>query len=567
MPACRVLPLAGLLLVGCLPEAGAPVGRQLIAQRGIAELSIADGAAAHVLFTRITAMSLSPGARAFDDTPNRDLFIVPRAGGAERVLRRDLPTWTTSSSWDARGRLYLTTGSVERGPGVNPGGLGPLTRFDPGAAGEQDLGLVSQVLVSEGGALVFYQPEEGGGSVRDLDDRERALGRRADGARFLGQDLYFVAGSDLYVLGETDATPTLLTGGVNDWAPLDEAKVGELVLRTDLFSEPRLIQLVRPAPRPARVVRVVAAGALAASVSSDGTRVGVIERTGQRARVRLRVVRAADGDTRTVELDVPPPSADGLPPGLSVGPPSPSRGSDPFVQLVFRPGSDEVWCFLERALRIVDADGSVRAVEGRHPGVDSLSATANAQFRSGGPIEVASPRDGPPLFTSDGRRWIFTDDDGNPSLFVGDPDDPNGSALRLGRRSQVQRVAEGAPGQLYVWLRPGENARVDLMAVEPAPARLALREVVRDIRGAVLGPKSVVALVRGLGQDALAPGDLVVVDLASGAERLLGRNVTEFALAGVCPTCDPAAPGLPLAFVVNARIPFRYDGLWTSELP
>jgi hypothetical protein len=48
---------------------------------------------------------------------------------------------------------------------------------------------------------------------------------------------------------------------------------------------------------------------------------------------------------------------------------------------------------------------------------------------------------------------------------------------------------------------------------------------------------------------------------------LLAQNVTGFALPPVCPGCDATGPGASVVYVVHARIPFKYDGLWRLELP
>jgi hypothetical protein len=64
-----------------------------------------------------------------------------------------------------------------------------------------------------------------------------------------------------------------------------------------------------------------------------------------------------------------------------------------------------------------------------------------------------------------------------------------------------------------------------------------------------------------------APGMLYSLDLATGARTLLAGNATEFVLTPACPGCDPTAPGAALSYVVQARVPFRYDGLWRAALP
>jgi hypothetical protein len=64
-----------------------------------------------------------------------------------------------------------------------------------------------------------------------------------------------------------------------------------------------------------------------------------------------------------------------------------------------------------------------------------------------------------------------------------------------------------------------------------------------------------------------APGTLMSYDLATGAGTPLAHNVTQLALAPPCPACDVTAPGAQLLYVVQARVPHRYDGLWRATLP
>lgn len=70
-----------------------------------------------------------------------------------------------------------------------------------------------------------------------------------------------------------------------------------------------------------------------------------------------------------------------------------------------------------------------------------------------------------------------------------------------------------------------------------------------------------------LGSSPGAPGELAVVDLSTGAETRLARNVTGFALAPACAGCDRTDPGAWFAYVVHARVPWKYDGLWSGSLP
>jgi hypothetical protein len=57
-------------------------------------------------------------------------------------------------------------------------------------------------------------------------------------------------------------------------------------------------------------------------------------------------------------------------------------------------------------------------------------------------------------------------------------------------------------------------------------------------------------------------GDLVLIDIASGARRQIGRAVTEFAVSG-----DVDSGAVDLAYAVRSRVSAPRDGLWLTTLP
>jgi hypothetical protein len=94
-----------------------------------------------------------------------------------------------------------------------------------------------------------------------------------------------------------------------------------------------------------------------------------------------------------------------------------------------------------------------------------------------------------------------------------------------------------------------------------------------EVRRVIVGRRGMLALVTGrLIQDltSLSPGKLVLATTdgeVPGPVQLLAENVTQFALASGCSGCDPLQAGTRLAYLVHARVPWKYDGLWMADLP
>ena len=94
-----------------------------------------------------------------------------------------------------------------------------------------------------------------------------------------------------------------------------------------------------------------------------------------------------------------------------------------------------------------------------------------------------------------------------------------------------------------------------------------------EVRRLVVGRRGMLALVTGTAvQDAgsLSPGKLVLAindGAAPGPVQVLADNVTQFAVVTGCAGCDPIQAGNRLAYLVHARVPWKYDGLWMADLP
>jgi hypothetical protein len=556
------------LLAGCLPEAARPVGDHLIAQRGISRVAIGPGPSPLLTFTR--AASPAPGTvpDPFEPRP-RDLFVLPRAGGAERSLLRNLSLDNTAL-WDALGRLYVIFGvPVEGGPGGSRGWAPALTRWDP-AAGEVPLGRFDELRFSAGRNRLYYYSSERGALVRELDDSERALGGRTSLARFLGEDLWFVRDGALVMLGREDREPVRVLEGVEGWVVASPPGAGQLVLaafRREKSGE-TTVMIVRPGEQPPRTG--IATGATlngSPAVSSDGERVAFAQPSTLPGHVRVHVVRPAGGRELTAELPFSlgdggpgPPGRSGPVLGPGGAPPLPGMQL-PFVELRFRRGSEDVWCYVQDQIRVVRPD-QVVLLEGRRREWQGIARVGVGEESGNSQQLLGFSGESAPSATADGRRWLLLDRD---DVLLVDADDPAGPGFVVARAREYRRMIELPSGQLFAFVAPGGDSREDLHALDPATGER--RVIARAVSGAVFGHRRMLAVVRRLGSDSLAPGDMVLVDLTTGQEQTLARNVTEFALAPVCAGCDRTAPGVAIVFIVNARVPFEHDGLWTAVLP
>src|SRR4051794_9063290 len=181
---CRsaALVVLSVQLVACLPEGGPGVGRQVVAERGLADISFTrerpGEPGAFLLFSRATATVLPTDS---PDALLRDLFVVSRDGGEARLRAERLPSQVRSTYfWDRRGRLYLHR-NITRQPAAERGLPAlvswELLSIDPLADDTISLGGVRAERLSPSRARLYCQRTDGTGSVRDLTDgSERPVG-------------------------------------------------------------------------------------------------------------------------------------------------------------------------------------------------------------------------------------------------------------------------------------------------------------------------------------------------------------------------------------------------------
>jgi hypothetical protein len=560
---CRsaALVVLSVQLVACLPEGGPGIGRQVVAERGLADVSFtrerANEAGAFLLFTRATAAT-SPGDST--DALLRDLFVISRDGGEARLRAERLPSQVRSSYfWDVRGRLYLHR-NVTRQPAAQPGLPAlvswELLSLDPLADDTVSLGGVRGERLSPARARLFCQRTDGASSVRDLTDgSERPVATMVRQSLFIGEDLYFVDDSHLGRLVAGADAPENLLPAVLAVRPIATPEGDLVVRRPTADSKDEAVAVVRLTPDGPLVTDLGRASLIGDPfVSPDGGRVAwVSARPAAPEIVDLNVRDLVKGTSHRSPVTAP---AVIMPPATSTRPPA-----APQVDVSFRPGGEEVWFSIDVKLFVQHADA-----------VLSVDRAVNTVIRIGPERSADRLADDQPtfsrrarasLFTSDGRRWIFQGADARHHL--GNADDPGtDGGIAVSTIGGASDLLELEPGRrLAVWLSPG-NDRVDLYLLDPENDQL--RFLVSDVGSTLFGQRRVLAIARKVG-DRRATGDLVLLDLASGAETLLAHNVSEFAIPAPCAGCDPTAPGAPFAYVVQARVPWRYEGLWTGELP
>jgi hypothetical protein len=547
--------LLALALAGCLPEGGPGVGERLLPGRGMVAIALppSPSTAPPVLFVRDTT-TLVPDSPEELTIP-RELHAISAPDRPAHVIAKELDELEALDRWDGRGRLLVESG-LRREPGAFP--TWELTRYDPSTDDAEALGRVRRVHLAPDGGWLTYEGPDGRTIARGPDDRPRDLGENVEQVGFAGGALLFVAGEALFRLGAADDGPQLLASGVFAWLPqpggasavvVTGGSAARTVSRIDLGGSAPILRPLTTSADPAQML-----------LSQDGGQLALVEYPPGGSSARIRMI-ALDG-TGERSADIVPPAAGGRPDGLP--------GLSTAVTIAFRPGHpDQLWCFVNGRLFVVGPSPGARAIDG------PLEPLARI-LRPALPLPGA-PRDGPlqpegsSLFTADGGRWVFRA--GASEVRLGDADHPGDdpglplTSEKLGEPPQIMELAPGGP--LAVEDEPPGGSRTDLYLTE-APWQTR-RLLVRDVARVVWGSGRLLALARKIGQGSIGrsagSGDLFLLDLASGAETVLAHNVVEMALPRAAAGADPLAAGTPLAYLVQARVPYRYDGVWRGTLP
>jgi hypothetical protein len=540
-----------ITLTACLPEGGPGIGERWHEGRGIVALSLPTSGPPTdlVVFGRRYHQQLE-GEFPFEVDLTR-FYALDRPGGAPRLLIDSVPFFS-GHLWDALHRLWFVK--------VNQRGNQELVRVDVATGNASLLGPGHGFATSPDGSTILVMGEKI--EVHDVTGRvlriEGQLGQNA----FLASSLFFVNREGLQRLAlPALAPPQMLAARVRRFSPVPGQEALPLLLVEASESEnrpstsiPRQIGILRAGdPNPAPTWLAQGHFAAPATLTAEGDRIGLLEYPSPPNAtpggtfpdaIRIRVIGLQSGEEQAISFTVPP-----LRP----------RGADPFVQppgvalfglgAVFRPGTSELWIFQMGRLIAIFAQGQVRAI-------DAVDRYAHESYDS-----VISWRS---VFTSDGRHWVFRDVTGR--SHVGNADAPEAPAVvELGDRDRTDQneFAEYDGARRLVFLS-GTGQRSDLHLIDLAAGQKTT--VATNVGQIERGHARLLAIVDGTSGDS-GPGRLVSIDLMSGALTRLADNVTQFRLSPVCATCDPTGPGVGIAYVVQARFPFKHDGLWRATLP
>ena len=557
---------------GCLPEGEAGVGQALLSLRGLGDLAFTltpGGDRPGVLYSQRqlalgTPLPSDPTGMVYGNAPE-DLFLLEEGAPPQRLL----DDYQAPLHWDAAGRLYVQRGfRFEHDPQKSwTGSTFELWRFALGGAPPLSLGRVSRALHASLGTRLVYERPGGEWTLRTLEDRAFPLPPLEE-PHFLDEDLYFLQDDALMWLREPDQPPTHILSDVWTYEIVGRAN-GRTVLRVRSESGPDGVALI-PDASPSNA-DVLTRNALAGPVfSRDGRQLAWIERVAN----DRGVARLLDLDLLAethIELPLPPPpprparSEPEPPPGVSL-PRGPLSGD-----LEFRPSGDELWCFFEAQVSVIGADGTVRSYPAstrrdhhRYAARFVDPEVFDYDYSDGVPRSGAERRRAS-RFTADGRFVTVTR--GNGETYLADADQPDAeTAIRIfGAEDYPRDLLEVAPGRWVAFWSSPSFADRDLYLVDLEKG--ASRLLVGAAKRVAFGRSRAVVLARVLGSSPGAPGELAVVDLSTGAETRLARNVTGFALAPACAGCDRTDPGAWFAYVVHARVPWKYDGLWSGSLP
>jgi hypothetical protein len=565
-----------VVVASCLPEGEAGIGERLVFERGlggphfVGSRRSGDGPLAGMLYSRRHLGPSPPpeeGAGRRFSGPLEDLFFLASGGLPQRLIEH----YAGPVRWDATGRLYVQREQLHRyEPETRRSYTSfELWRFELPTLASTRLGRVLEAELSAAGERLLYQTDQQRWVLQTIDDRQLAL-EGAQRAQLVGEEVYFLRAGALVRARDPDEPPaTVAAGPFSRYRVIASAGGRTVFEASGETGGPQRLLVSSGAADPA--ARVVASGAALAGpvLSAEGRRLAWLERvSSEQGRVRILDLQA--GTETAAELPLPAPPT--WPPPAFSGPalpePEPPVVREVAADMEFRPAHDELWVFLARQVCVLDGAGGLRTfgvpglVESGDPAaefVDPERLEQDGSGRYGGP-----PSTGRSRFSADGRFWTVVR--GNSEGHLGDADEPGSdSTLLLFRDDEHQRsLLEVSPGRWAAFFSASAFSRSDLYLVD-LPQR-ATRLLATNVTSMRFGRDRVVLLSRALGSSG-GPGDLNVIDLATGTETLLARNVTSFAAAPACDGCDPTAPGARLLYVVHARVPWKHDGLWRGTLP
>jgi hypothetical protein len=556
--------LGALTLPTCLPEGGPGIGARWLEGRGVGVLvgPRTEVPGDFIVFTRAD----HDPPRNFG--PSFELLALGQPGGSPLQLARGIngnanirvsvmsasginPWRSDVVGWDLRNRLW----GLRAAPAADDPYALELLRMDVATGSVTALGRGAEVEVAPDGKTIVATRLQAKADVYDLDDHVQTLGSGVNSVTFVGSNLFYSDTVGMHQLALPPLQPPrlLIPGGRNFTAVPGHQAEQLFLIDVALESSDRdpfptrQIGLVRGQDAtPSLTVLATGRFLSTPALADEGDRVALLDRTDVPNEVRVRIIDLQSGVEAASTFVAHPP--DPLPPELT-GPPGPDPGRPVQVDAAFRPRQRDLWIFQDGELAAIVSGGNLVPV--------ARSGRQNARFYGTG-----YSLDDHPIFTSDGRFWIFVELQRR--IRVGDANDPLGPpvmALTEADRQGVlfQETDDGRKLLLFTGSDDRDVQRADLDARRIVPLAHNAGQV-------EVGRTRIIAILDKLSGQR-APGRLVSVDLATGEETRLADNVVEFKLMPVCPTCDPTGPGVGLQYVVQARLPYRHDGLWKATLP
>jgi hypothetical protein len=548
--ALRCFVAAVAAAAGCLPQGEPPAGRQLVADRtsvlaGIVP-STSDGAL-RVLFLR-------PGPPPPPDNPNlgtSDLYVVSAAssGGApsEHLLAASIPLAFPSLACspngqstfmcfpsDARGRVFVTTSSD---PST---GTSVLERIDPVTGERLVLPSSNYVLSPSRQRLLVFAPNPPGAgpvtstmaTLYEPDDSTTVI-EVAGGAPFIDEDLYYATPQHELARIAPGGTSQILTTGITAFGPIPPTSVLFILERPTADPGIGTYSIFDPATgqeTPSPIDASSLTGAFSLTASPGGRWLLHADPSRDFMSVDYTFFDRVTGAQDVLQL-----------PGYFA------------ANAQWRPRQDaELW--------IGSAETDEMTTWIKRPGQAAVSISGLPSYLT----EATNLSIPSGFFTPDGATWFSqkpTSDITAPEIQVGSADDPAGPRFDLVPANQTQGLYWQLPdGRILMPTYKKAPARSDIYAFDAATGDARL--LGEAGRVTAVGQTRMLATVHVVDN----PGDLAVVELASGESTVLAPEFTLSAF--VEPQgADLVAPGTHVAYQFQARFPSPFDGIWVATIP
>lgn len=539
--------LAGWLVVaGCLPQSGPGVGEQRIEERYLAHLSgppTGAGEDPTVVFARRSSVVV---ARPNDPGMFRstwDLYAM-RPGQPELLLQQDYQGG--GLRFDARGKVYVTRDET--------------AVVDLATGARTTLAFGGQSGMSPGGQLFYVI--NGKPLVRTADGVVHELPAQIAEPTFVDEVMYArdIQGR-LWRVRPDGSPPQVLAMDIDDFrvVPRPGLEAALVIINRSGTCLQQQARLVRPeAPTMVDPLPLADGDSEAPGITVQDGKVILREPPRTITEAAFAIVTLEPRATRRLVVPTMTTQSEG---SRRRGPAECQQVSNP-LQVVFRPGTQEVWALGRRALTIIQPDDQRVTFTGPFQAfhvIDRSEDFQNLQFSS-----VPRARAAGSPFTADGQLWASRDD--RSSLQLRRVSDPGGPGLiNLPAATSVigLRDVQGT-NTIAVWGNAaGGNADLHLFDAD----LMTRRKTILDIRHIIFGQRRLLMLSEGSVNDMFAPANLDLVDLTTDQVQRLATNVTEMLPLASCLGCDRAAPGATLVYAVSARVPWKYDGLWVATLP